>query len=344
QKSLPPGRHPPYTVYSVKVSAESISGYVASTGTIVSIPDVYNISPDAPYHFDPFFDKIANYRTVSMLTVPLISNTGTILGIMQIINARQSDGTFGPFSGEKEPLLLHFAGIASMVLARAGMTRSMILRMINMAGLRDPEETGAHANRVASYAVELYEKWALRRNFPRETIDHYRDLLRMAAMLHDVGKVAISDMILKKPAKLTEEEFAVMKKHTWLGTQLFDNKSSELDELSASIATYHHENWDGSGYPGRVNDNGEPLYPDEPDKNRIRGEDIPIWGRIVAVADVYDALSSKRVYKGEWEESRVLEEIRRQAGKKFDPEIVEIFFENMENMRSLRLKYPDVKE
>jgi HD-GYP domain-containing protein (c-di-GMP phosphodiesterase class II) len=276
-----------------------------------------------------------------MLTVPLKNYIGIIIGVLQVINAKDKNGKFIPFCGEDEPLIMHYASIASMVLERAGLTRAMILRMISMAELRDPKETGVHVNRVASYAVELYERWAAIKRINKEEIDHNKDLLRMAAMLHDVGKVAISDLILKKPGKLTDEERIVMQRHTWVGAHLFENRSSELDEISTAVSLYHHENWDGSGYPGRVNiETGHPLF-DDPEKNRISGEDIPIWGRLVALADVYDALSSRRVYKGEWEEKYVLEEITNLSGIKFDPLLVEIFFENIENLRALRMKYPD---
>ena len=202
-----------------------------------------------------------------------------------------------------------------------------------MAELRDPKETGPHVNRVASYAVELYERWAALHGKARREVDHYRDLLRMAAMLHDVGKVAISDIILKKPSKFTPDEFECMKSHTWLGARLFDHTNSELDSMSVQVALTHHENWDGSGYPGKIDiRTGEALFPHDAEKNRLSGDGIPIWGRLVALADVYDALSSKRVYKEAWDERNVLEEIHNQSGIKFDPELVDIFFENIDNI------------
>lgn len=338
QKSLPPGRKMPYTVFEVKINPASISGYVAETGKIAAIDDVYNIPEGYPYNFDPSFDKISNYKTTSMLTVPLTNNMGEVLGVLQLINAKDADGKIVPFNSDDEPLIMHFASVVSMVLERAGMTRAMILRMIRMAELRDPKETGAHVNRVASYSVEIYGEWAKRNNIPDNQREHYCDLLRMAAMLHDVGKVAISDLILKKPSKFTEEEYATMKSHTWLGSDLFSPINSELDSIARDVAASHHENWDGTGYPGA-------LIP-EPGCDAksclpLSGEKIPIWGRIVALADVYDALSSRRVYKEAWSEKDVLEEIRKESGKKFDPEIVKIFFENIDNIRALREKYPD---
>jgi len=175
---------------------------------------------------------------------------------------------------------------------------------------------------------------------PRETIDRNRDILRMASMLHDVGKVAISDLILKKPARFTDEEYEIMKSHTYLGARLFRDRQSEFDEVAAVVALTHHENWDGTGYPGRVDDNT--CLPD-PEGTPLRGEEIPLYGRIVALADVYDALSSRRVYKEAWEEDSVLDEIKKLSGRKFDPELVEVFFENLDFIRSIRQRYPETE-
>ncbi len=223
------------------------------------------------------------------------------------------------------------------------MTRALLLRMISMAELRDPKETGAHVNRVATYAVELYERWAHRNNLAKEEIDRNKDALRMAAMLHDVGKVAISDLILKKPSRLSEDEYEIMKTHTTKGAMLLGDIQSDFDEIAAIVALTHHENWDGSGYPGRININtGDPIEIDPHGKTvPLEGEEIPIYGRVVAIADVYDALSSKRVYKDVWDKKDVLNEIQNQSGKKFDPELVEVFFESLDLLESIRQKYPD---
>jgi hypothetical protein len=343
QMELPAGQKLPYTSFSVNINTDSISGYVACTGNTLNIPDVYCLGNDSPYHFDSTPDKNTGYLTKSMLTIPLKTNRGKIIGVLQIINAKDERGNIIPFSHDDEPFIMHFANSASMVLQRNQMTRTLLLRMISMAELRDPKETGHHVNRVGSYAVEIYEGWARRRNIHREEIDRNRDTLRMAAMLHDVGKVAISDIILKKPGKLSFEEYEIMKTHAVYGAKLLRDVQSDFDEIAGIIALTHHENWDGTGYPGRIDINtGKPVDPDSKgNAGPIKGEEIPIYGRIVALADVYDALSSKRVYKDAWEKDDVHKEIRNLSGTKFDPELVDVFFDSLEIIESARMRYPD---
>jgi GAF domain-containing protein len=324
QARLPKGEKLLYKSFSIMIDEYSIAGYVASTGEILNIPDVSKIAEDCPYSFDAEFDKKAGYRTVSMLAVPLRFETEEIIGVLQIINAKDDEGNIVPFTEDDALFIRHFASTASIAMKNARMTRTLLLRMIHMAELRDSKETGAHVNRVAAYSVEIYERWAVEKAVERDEIDANRDLLRMAAMLHDVGKVAISDTILKKPAKLTKDEFEVMKTHTTLGAGLFTDKESRFDEIASTIALTHHENWNGTGYP---------AHP--------KKEDISIFGRIVAVADVYDALSCKRVYKDAWKEEDVLAEIRKMSGIKFDPEVVEAFFKSLDIIKSLSEKYPD---
>ncbi|MBN1700104.1 MAG: HD domain-containing protein [Spirochaetales bacterium] len=343
QNRLPQGDKLHFESYKVKIDRKSVSGYVADSGEILNIPDMYAIPENSPYHFDPSYDRKNDYKTISTLTVPLKTNRNEIIGVLQIINARDKNGTIIAFLPEDEPFMIHFSSLASMVLQRAQMTRILLLRMISMAELRDPKETGPHVNRVGSYAVEIYERWATYKKIPREVIDKNRDSLRMAAMLHDVGKVAISDTILKKAARFTEAEYEIIKQHTYCGARLFTHAQSEFDDVATQVALTHHENWDGTGYPGFVDiETGTPLETVEGGKARPRkGEEIPIFGRVVALADVYDALSCKRVYKEPWSEKDVLKEIKDLSGTKFDPDCVDVFFECLPIIKMIRMRYPD---
>ncbi|MDR1099361.1 MAG: HD domain-containing protein [Treponema sp.] len=343
QKGLPPGQKMIYSIFSVPINEKTISGYCAFTKKLVNIPDAYAIPPDAPYLFGSSFDKISGYRTTSVLAVPLVTAEGRLFGVIQVLNAKDKNGRTVPFSADDELLMTHFAANATVALQRASVTRTMILRMIKMSELRDPKETGTHVNRVAGYAVELYDRWAYRHNVSGQEREKFRDTLKIAAMLHDVGKVAISDVILKKPGRFTPEEYLIMQHHTIYGAALFDDPQSPLDNVSRDIALTHHENWDGTGYPGWVDVVTEiPLRTDENGKALGRkGEEIPLEGRIVAIADVFDALCSRRVYKDPWGEEQVLTEIRHLSGTKFDPELVDIFFEILPNIKQIQNLYPE---
>ncbi|MBF0572515.1 MAG: HD domain-containing protein [Desulfamplus sp.] len=314
-----------YSNFSIPVNEKSIAGYVALQGKSLKIDDVHNLDDTVPYSFNSSFDEIAGYKTHSMMTIPLITTRSQVIGVMQIINAKDEAGNPIPFKEADENYLNFFAGSATSAIEKAKMTREIILRMIKMAELRDPKETGSHVNRVASYSIEIFQKWAEYHNLKNREIKNYKDILRIAAMLHDVGKVAISDVILKKPAKLSDEEFRIMKTHAYQGAKLFRGNVSELDALSYEIAYTHHEKWNGRGYP-----------------RKMKGEDIPISGRIVALADVYDALISARVYKEAWKESDVIATIKQESGHHFDPELVEIFLSIYDVIQAIRLKFPDM--
>jgi HD-GYP domain-containing protein (c-di-GMP phosphodiesterase class II) len=340
-----PGKKLIYSTFTIPISNQTIAGYVANTGELLNLADVYQLSTVLPFSFNRKFDALSGYRTQSMLTFPLKTNRGDIIGVLQLINERNRRGQVIPFSKNDEPLIVHFANMAAVASERAQLTRAMILRTIKMAELRDPKETGAHVNRVASYAVALYEHWAGNRTMSPEAFESNRDILRMAAMLHDVGKVAISDAILKKPGRLDVTEREIMKQHTTAGARLFVEHLSDFDEASSLVALNHHEKWDGTGYPGHVNPvDGTPL-PGFAQSNGIaqpkRGEEIPVFGRIVALADVYDALSSKRAYKEKWDEDQVLGQIRACSGTHFDPDMVDAFFACLDTVRNIAERYPD---
>jgi response regulator RpfG family c-di-GMP phosphodiesterase len=162
-----------------------------------------------------------------------------------------------------------------------------------------------------------------------------------------MGKVGISDMILKKPARLDEGEFKIMKQHTVFGAHLFLGCHSDFNQAAMVVALNHHERWDGKGYPGHINiADGTPLNGYARKGGGAKGkqrDEIPLFGRIVAVADVYDALSSKRIYKDAWDEASVLEALEQGAGRHFDPELIEIFIKKLDNMRAIQERYKDEK-
>ncbi len=342
QARLGEGKKLPFTVFTIPINNSSIVGYVAGNGKIVNLKDAYRIPAKIPYKLSKSFDKINNYRTKSMLTIPCKNGQGDVIGVLQLINARDKKGNIIPFDKSDIYLYSHFAYNAAVALERAKLLRTFILRTIGMSELRDPAETGAHVNRVGAYAVEIYDTWAQSKKLSAKHIEQQKDVLRIAAMLHDVGKVAISDMILKKPGRFTPEEYEIMKAHTYLGAKLFNDPSSTFDVAARDVILNHHERWDGNGYPGYVDNEGHPL-PDKtlPNGKAMgkKGEEIPLFGRIVAIADVFDALSSRRVYKEAWTDDEVIKEIKAQAGHQFDPELVEAFLASLDQINSIRKQY-----
>jgi len=348
QRRLPHGAKLIYATFEIPVNESSIAGYVAMTGRSSNIADTEKMDPALPFHFNRAFDEASGYWTRSILTMPLQTTRGDIVGVLQVINAGGKEAQQIHFSEETERIMSIFAGMAAIALERARMTREMILRTIRMAEMRDPKETGSHVNRVAGYAIEIYESWAEKNGLGKKETDDKRDVLRMAAMLHDVGKVSISDAILKKPARLTTEEHEIMKQHTILGARLFLDKSSDFDEAAAEVALNHHERWDGNGYPGYVNvENGTPLEGHTGQDGRAlgkSGKDIPLFGRITAIADVYDALSSKRSYKEPWPEEKILAVMEEEKGTSFDPELIEHFFLCLPFLRQIQKRYQDEAE
>ncbi len=325
-----------YTSNTLPIDNQSLAGYVALTGEPLIIDDAYHIPAEMPFSFNPSFDQLSGYRTQSILAVPLITSNNKTVGVMQIINPLNEAGELEAFTLQDQLILRYFANNAAAAIERAMMTREIILRMIKMCELRDPLETGVHANRVGAYAAEIYHQWARKQGVAGDDIKRTKDLLRIAGMLHDLGKIAISDLILKKPAGLDTEELRLMKYHTIHGARLFRNTSSELDVLSAEVALNHHERWDGQGYPGKIDDIFQDPVPLGPGKT---AEEIPLSGRIVALADVYDALVSKRVYKEAFSEDVTLDYIKTQSGKQFDPAVVDAFLDIYEVIIAIREKY-----
>ena len=345
QKRLPKGKKLIYNTFTLPIDSHTIAGYVATTGEELNVDDVYELDPSLPCKFGEEFDAVSHYRTRSMFTLPLKTIRNDVVGVLQVINAHDTEGKACSFSQDDAMLIRHFAHAAAVALERAQLTRTVFLRMIGMAQLRDPKETGPHVNRVAAYATELYEAWAMEKGVSGTEIEQTRDVLRSAALLHDVGKVGIPDVILKKPARLTDVEYAEMQQHTLIGAHLFADPKSEFDEAAAEVVINHHECWDGNGYPGHVDPTtGKPLSGFEAPDGTARGKkglEIPLLGRLVAIADVYDALSSPRCYKEAWANEDVMAEMQSQAGRQFDPELVETFLSIQDLVEAIKARYPD---
>lgn len=193
--------------------------------------------------------------------------------------------------------------------------RETVIRLTKAAEFRDPE-TGAHILRMAHYS-EL-----IARGMGLSVAD--QELLLEAAPLHDIGKVGIADNILLKPGRLDPEEFEIMKRHAMLGYEILKGSSSKVLQAGAEIARAHHEKFDGSGYP-----------------SGIKGKDIPLFSRIVAVADVFDALTSERPYKKAWTLERAASHIKAYSGSHFDPECVAVFFEHWDAVLDIRQRFQD---
>lgn len=203
-----------------------------------------------------------------------------------------------------------------------------IYALIKLSESRD-DDTGKHIERTASFCRLLAEKAMLFSPYKNEIDIKFLDTIYKASPLHDIGKVGIPDSILLKPGKLTNTEFEIMKTHVQIGFETIAKveqqyKKNDFLKMGMEIALYHHERWDGSGY-----------------LKGLSGEEIPLSARIMAIADVYDALRSKRVYKAAFSHEKSLEIISASKGSHFDPALIDIFIENQEQFRSLWDSYRD---
>jgi putative two-component system response regulator len=196
--------------------------------------------------------------------------------------------------------------------------REAVFRLARAAEFRDPE-TGAHIQRMAHYSQLIATGLGLDQA--------QQDLILEAAPMHDVGKLGTPDLILLKPGKLTPEEFAVMKRHATIGWEILRDSTAPTLKIAAEIAYTHHEKFDGSGYP-----------------RSLKGEEIPLFGRIVAIADVFDALTSARPYKPAWEFDRAWEFIRENRGTHFDPRCADAFLARRDAVLTIRAQFRDPEE
>ncbi len=290
-----------------------VAGYVLEHEETVNIEDVYDDE-----RFDREVDKRTGYRTKSMLAMPLRNRFNKALGVFQVINKR--DGT--PFGRDDSDLLNHIGMYAASAIESTQLYEQLhrahqdvVYKLSHATKFKDPE-TQNHIIRVGLYC-EVMAK-ALKWNAEEvETI-------RLASPMHDIGKVGIPDNILQKPGPLDDDEWVTMKKHTTFGYEILKEAESTLIEVAAVVALEHHEKWSGKGYP----------------KGK-KGEDISIHGRMVALADVFDALTSHRSYKEPWPRDRVLGLLREERGMHFDPQLDDIFLDKIDTMYGIKEAYKD---
>ena len=268
-------------------------GYSVRTGEPLLIKDAYQ-DP----RFDRRSDEKTHYRTTSVMTVPLMNSMGHVMGVFQAINKQgvNEKGEQEIFSIQDLERLSLTAVYSAKTVESAMLnteleaTQREIIHILGDASESRSQETGDHIQRVAEISYTLAKLMGL----PEEDVDR----IRLAAPMHDLGKVGIPDAILNKPGRFTDEEYAIMKSHSEKGYNMLCNSKRKLLRFAAEIARSHHERWDGRGYP-----------------RGIAGEEIPLAARICAVADVLDALSSPRCYKQPWPEEKVKEECKSSKEK-----------------------------
>jgi putative two-component system response regulator len=199
-----------------------------------------------------------------------------------------------------------------------GAEREAVSRLVIALTLRS-EETGAHIRRVGRYAEMLARRAG--------AINGNDEEVRLAAMLHDVGKIGIPDSILLKPGPLRGDEFEIIKRHPALGSRILSGGKAPVVTLGAEIALSHHERWDGRGYP-----------------DGVAGDSIPLMGRIVGLADVFDALTSERVYRGAMPIAQAFELMRSERGRHFDPDLLDLFLGAEDEIKAIRAAHPDPRQ
>lgn len=290
-------------------SHAGLVGHCITTGEPILIEDAY-----LDCRFNHEIDQSTGFRTKAILVIPMRNNDGEVIGAYQAINKLTAEQKFSERDMEYLSLAASYAGKsleAALLSIEIDETQKEIIFTMGEIAESRSKETGNHVKRVAEYSKLLAVKYGLS--------DEEAELLRIASPMHDIGKIAIPDTILTKNGKLTDEEFVTMKTHTEIGYQLLKNSKRRILKAAAIIAHQHHEKWNGKGYP-----------------RGLKGEEIHLYARITAVADVFDALGTERVYKKAWEMEQILDLFRQERGQHFDPELVDLLFESMDEILEIK--------
>ncbi len=277
---------------------DGIAGYVAKSKKPLMVNDVRK----SPY-WDEAFDVESSFQSRSILAVPLVIGR-KIIGVVELLNKRDGKG----FTQRDKESLLALSGPIAIALDNArlyeGKKELLIQTSFALAiaiEKRDPY-TGGHTKRVLDYSLHIGKFLGLR--------GKELEGLKISAILHDIGKIGIPDSILAKPTALTEREFKKIQEHPVIGAEILEGISG-MERIVKAIK-HHHERWDGKGYP-----------------ENLKGNEIPLWARIIAVADTFDALTTSRPYRKKIKEKEALEEIERNINKQFCPDCGKAFLKIM---------------
>jgi HD-GYP domain-containing protein (c-di-GMP phosphodiesterase class II) len=294
---------------------KGIVGEAVSRGHVINIKDAY-----ADPRFNQDIDRKTGYRTRTLITAPMRNNRGDIIGAFQVLNRR-----FGRFDKNDEQILLIFAEQAATAVENAQLyeevrsaAKDTIFRLAAAAEYKD-KDTRNHLERMSRYSALIAEEMGMPHTWVQSIL--------LASPMHDIGKLGVPDAILQKPGKLEPSEWKEIQRHPIYGGDILRNSDNELIQMSERVALSHHEKWDGSGYP-----------------LGIKGEKIPVEGRIVALADVFDALTSRRCYKPAFSMQETLSIIKESSGKHFDPKCVEAFFLALPKIVIVMEEYMDRQE
>jgi len=288
------------------INSESLAGFVASTGKSANVADSGSLPAGAPFRINRELGATSGYVVRSILAIPLNCPDGGCIGVMELFNRLDPRGQPGPFPEAISEGVISLASQAAMVLHSLRLQEQLrqahlhsIFRLSAIAEYRDVD-TGDHIHRVSRVSELIAEALGL-------DADQV-ELIKYASPMHDVGKVGIPDAILFKPGHLTPQQRRIMERHTVIGAEIFDDPEDKVLAEAREIALHHHERWDGSGYP-----------------DGLAGEAIPLCGRIVGLADVFDAVVSRRCYKKAYSLDVALDIIQKDSGRHFDPQVAEAF-------------------
>lgn len=305
----------------IPVSADSLVGFVAMSGQVMNIRDSHRIPEGAPFRISRELDIKTGYCANSILAIPLRCPKGELIGVLELFNHQDPGGLESPFDDEAVCAVMALASTAAIAVHNVQLQdclRAAHLKTIfclsAVAEYRDVE-TAHHVQRVSRCSELIATALGL-------NADDIM-LVRYASPMHDVGKVGIPDTILFKPGQLTPDERKVIERHTQIGAEVLGDAMEPILTTAREIALFHHERWDGQGYP-----------------KGLGGKDIPLHGRIVSVVDVFDAVVSRRCYKDACSLDTALAILQEDSGKHFDPEVVRAF---MTALPEVLKSYPTLK-